>query len=192
MNPFRTGKRYQPLPRIGHDTVIVGDRVYLWGGWHKLVPKVHSSSEKIKSLSVIEVYNLRTGEWGQIPTSGVPPLGVAYHACARVNEDVYYFGGRCGHRGCHHNTLHRLSTVTMKWKDVTPSTSYEECCPMKKAECGMVRFKWRSEDLLLVLGGYGPLPVHRQPQVTYVQKKGKVEYGWTNEIHVFSIQTGKV
>lgn len=183
-------KRYQPLPRLGHSTVVVGDRLYLWGGWHKSVPKIHSSSEKIKVLSLIEVYNLRTGEWCQIPTSGIPPLGVAYYSCANIGDDLYYFGGRCGHDACHHNTIHRLSTVTMKWKDLTPIANVEDG-PMKKAQCGMVGYQWHSEDFLFIFGGYGILPIRHQPQAMYVPKRGKPEYGWTNEVHIFSLQSGK-
>lgn len=186
------GKRYQPLPRVGHDTTVVGDLVYLWGGWHKLVPKVHTSADKVKALSVVEVYNLRTGEWSQLPTSGVPPLGIAYHACTAIQENIYFFGGRCGHSGCHHNSLHRLSTVTMKWKDLTPDVNccYAESGPMKKAQCGMVGFRVKNEDFLLVFGGYGVLPDNQPTEVTYVSKRGKPDYGWTNEAHIFTIQSG--
>lgn len=192
---FFAGKKYQPLPRVGHGMVAVGDRVYLWGGWHKLVPKVHSSSEKIKALSVVEMYNMRSGEWGQIPTSGMPPLGVAYHAVAAIDDDIYYFGGRCGHSGCHHNSLHSLNSVTMKWKEVSShsSTGYKSCSvPMKKAQCGMVAFRWRNEDFLFIFGGYGVLPDHHEPQATYIPKRGKPEYGWTNEAHIYCIQSGKL
>ena len=185
-----TDKRYQPSARVGHTSIVVGDRLYLWGGWHKGVPKQHSNAEKISALSVVEVFNLRTGDWGQIPTSGIPPLGVAYYSCVGVDEDIYYFGGRCGHGGCHHNTIHRLSTVTMKWKDITPPYSQVEEGPMKKAQCGMVYFKWRNEDLLFIMGGYGLLPVRHQPQATYAPKRGNPEYGWTNEGNMFIIKQG--
>lgn len=187
---FHHGKRYQPHPRVGHTTVVIGDRMYLWGGWHKHIPKLHSNAEKIKALSVIDVYNLRTGDWGEIPTSGLPPLGMAYHACVNLGEDLYYFGGRCGHGGCHHNTMHRLSTVTMKWKDVTPPFDQADEGPMKKAQCGMIAFKWRNEEMLFIAGGYGLLPVHRQSEAKYVPKRGKPEYGWTNEGNIFAVKSG--
>lgn len=184
-------KKYQPLPRIGHQTASIGDRIYLWGGWHKHIPKVHTNSDKIKALSVIEVHNLRTGEWGQLPTNGIPPLGVSYHSCTNVGDDLYYFGGRCGHSGCHHDSLYQLNTLTMKWKNVTPLSSSDG--PMKKAQCGMVQFHWRNEDYLFIFGGYGVLPVtNHQPRYTYIAKRGKPEYGWTNECHIFSIQSGLV
>ena len=187
---YSTGKKHQPLPRVGHVTVAIGDRLYLWGGWNKSLPRLHSNSDKISSLSVVDVFNLRTGTWDQIPTGGIPPLGVAYYSCAHVDEDLYYFGGRCGHGGCHHNTIHRLSTVTMKWRDATPSFSESEDSPMKKAQCGMVHLEWKGEDHLLVAGGYGLLPVHHLPNATYVPKRGNPEYGWTNEAHLFNIKTG--
>ena len=163
--------------------------MYLWGGWHKSIPKIHTNSEKLKMLSIVEVFSLRTGEWGQIPTSGLPPLGVAYHACAAVGDMLYYFGGRCGHGGCHHNTMHSLSIMTMRWKDMTPSAAIADKGPMKKAQCGMIAFQWKHEDHLFVFAGYGILPHNHQPKATYISKRGKPEYGWTNEAHVFSIQS---
>ena len=132
---------------------------------------------------------MRTGEWGQLPTSGIPPLGIAYHASTSIGDDIYYFGGRCGHSGCHHDTLYRLNTLTMKWKNMSPSTSSNDG-PMKKAQCAMVGFHWRNEDYLFIFGGYGLLPSNHQPQSTYIPKRGKPEYGWTNECHIFCIQTG--
>ena len=188
-----SGKRYQPTPRLGHTTAVAGDRLYLWAGWQKALPKIHSGAEKLKPTSIVEVFSLKTGEWGQLPTSGIPPLGVAYYACTSIDEDLYYFGGRCGHAGCHHNTLHRLNTVTMRWKEVTPSSSsvLSQTAPMKKAQCGMIAFQWNNRDYLFIAGGYGVLPTHRHSQATYVPKRGKPEYGWTNEAHVFDIHTGE-
>lgn len=185
------GKRYQPLSRVGHHSVVIGDKVYVWGGWNKTIPKQHSTSEKITALSAVEVFNYRTCSWDQVPTTGIPPMGVAYYACSPVDENVYYFGGRCGHGGCHHNTLHRLNTITMKWKDATPPFNQSsEDGPMKKAQCGMVHFKWNNEDLLLIIGGYGLLPPRHQPQATYLPKRGNPEYGWSNECHLFNVEQG--
>lgn len=156
------------------------------------MPKQHSNADKVAALSIVEVFNLRTGNWDQIPTSGMPPLGGAYYACSHVEEDLYYFGGRCGHGGCHHNTIHRLSTVTMKWKDATPPFSQSEEGPMKKAQCGMVHFRpgGKNEDFLFIVGGYGLLPSRHHPQATYVPKRGNPEYGWTNEEHIFNVKQG--
>lgn len=164
-----------------------GDRLYLWAGWQKALPKIHTGGDKFKLTSIIEVFSLRTGEWSQLPTSGIPPLGVAYYACTSIAEDLYYFGGRCGHAGCHHNALHQLNTVTMRWKEMNRSSPL--VAPMKKAQCGMVAFRCNGKDYLLVTGGYGVLPPPPHDS-TYVPKRGKPEYGWTNEAHVFDFSDG--
>ena len=169
---------------------MINEKIYLWGGWEKAFPKTHTSGEKVKLTSVVDVFNFRTGEWSQIPTSGIPPLGVAFYSCASIGEDIFYFGGRCGHDACHHNTLHRLSIITMRWRDITP-TSYTHTGPMKKAQCGMAAFRFKNEDCLFVVGGYGLLPPNHQPQATYQPKRAKPEYGWTNEVHLFSMQSGQ-
>lgn len=186
-----TGKKYQPSPRLGHSTAVSGDRLYLWAGWQKSLPKLHSGGDKHKLTSIIEVFSLKTGEWSQLPTSGIPPLGIAYYACTCIDDDLYYYGGRCGHAGCHHNTLHRLNTVTMRWKEVSPSSSL--IAPMKKAQCGIVSFKDKNKYYLFVAGGYGVLPTssaQSHHDATYIPKRGKPEYGWTNEAHVFDIHEG--
>lgn len=189
---YTVGKKYQPTPRLGHTSVTVGDRLYVWAGWQKNIPKTHSGGDKLKLTAIIEVLSLRTGEWNQLPTGGMPPLGVAYYACTSIEEDLYYFGGRCGHAGCHHNTVNRLNTVTMRWKEMNPSTSSGLMnAPMKKAQCGMISFRSKNKDYLFTVGGYGVLPDRHQPQASYVPKRGKPEYGWTNEAHIFDLQSSK-
>ncbi len=100
-----TGSRYEPSPRFGHSTAVVREKLYLWGGWQKGFPQVHTSQEKTIQTLKIDVMNLHKGEWSQLETYGEPPLGVRGYATAVINDNLYYFGGYCGHEFCRHNTF---------------------------------------------------------------------------------------
>ena len=183
-------EKYEPAPRLGHATACVGNKVYLWAGWQKGLPSEHSSPEKTRLTSVVDVFDLQTGEWKQYPTAGSPPLGVRGYTCATVGTSIYYFGGWCGHDWCRHNTVHRLDTETMTWHDV--KTANPQRAPMKKNSCGMVAFKEGEDDILFVCNGAGLLCSAAQAEALYIPWKDNPDYGWTNEMHLFSIQEGKL
>ena len=150
------------------------------------MPKVHDSHEKLQYLSTIEAFDLETGYWDQLTTSGTPPLGVESYSCVAVKSDLCYFGGGCGHVGCYHNSVHALSTSTLQWRKLAPTTS-EDGAPMKKHGSGMVHFTDEEEDLLFVVGGAGPTTGH-QPGAKYQYGNGYVH---TNEQHIFCLSTSE-
>ena len=168
----------EPAGRCGHSTAVVGEEVYMWAGNQDGLPQVHYSTEKRAFLSSLEVFNVNTGCWEQRTTRGMPPLGVIDYSCVAVRNDLYYFGGWCGHDGCYHNSLHTLSTSTLQWRMLAPTTS-EDGAPMKKRACGVVHFT-DEEDLLLVVGGYGT------PRSSY-QHGVQV----TDEQHIFCLSTSE-
>ena len=131
------------------------------------------------------MYKARSRE--QQTTSETPPLGFYGYACVAVDSDLHYFGGWCGHVGCDHNSVHKLSTPSLQWTVLIPTTT-ESRGPMRKSYCGMVAFKDGEEDFLFMVGGMGPTPSSRQPGAQYEQ-----EYGGTltNEQHIFSLSTSK-
>ena len=102
---------YQPVERNTHSTVQVGDYLYMWGGFQPDLPRVHNNEEKKSFCSVVEVCHLPTGEWVQKPTTGDPPLGVKGYAAAVIRNEIYFYGGDCGHVDdcyeCYHNSLYR-------------------------------------------------------------------------------------
>ena len=116
--------------------------------------EVHDSAEKRQFFSSVEVFDVNTGCWEQRTTRGTPPLGVMGYSCVAVRNELHYFGGYCGHRGCYHNSVHTLSTSTLQWRMLAPSTT-EGGAPMQKNRCGMVHFTYGEEDLLYVVGGQG-------------------------------------
>ena len=42
-------ERYEPLPRWGHTSVIIGDKVYMWGG--RIEDFSESSKKEVRSYS---------------------------------------------------------------------------------------------------------------------------------------------
>ena len=104
---------YQPVERYAHSTVQVGDYLYMWGGVQRDLPRVHNNEKKKSFCSVVEVCHLPTGEWVQKPTTGDPPLGAYQYAAAVIRNEIFFFGGLCGHAVvhhggyCSHNSLYR-------------------------------------------------------------------------------------
>ena len=151
-------------------------------------PLVHDSSEKSEFLSSVDVFQLDCGDWIRQETCGTPPLGVRGYCCAAVGDSLYYFGGFCGHPGCFHNSVHKLSTLSLQWMMLSPSTS-ESGAPMRKSGSGMVAFRDGEEDILCVVAGWGPIPSHCQPRAHY-EATGS-DCILCNEQHMFSLITGE-
>ena len=179
----------EPAGRQEHSTGAVGDHlVYLWGGLQKGMPQVHDSAEKRQFYSSVEVFDVNTGCWEQRTTRGTPPLGVRDYSCVAVRNELHYFGGYCGHDDCYHNSVHTLSTSTLQWRMLAPSTT-EDGAPMQKQHCGMVHFTDGEEDLLYVVGGQGhAVPSSPQHGAQYQPVIGGIR---TNEQHIFSLSTSE-
>ena len=180
--------RYDPTRRNLHKTVVIGGKLYVWAGQIKGLPEVHDCPEKRAVVSSVDVFHLESGDWVQQLTSGTPPLGVWGYACAAVGDELHYFGGYCGHGDCYHNGVHKLSTSSLQWVMLSPTTS-EDGAPMKKACCGMVAFKDGEEDILFVVGGTGTTPSSRQPGAQY--KKVTDILVRCNEQHMFTLSTSE-
>ena len=182
-----TASRYEPTPRYGHTPLLVGGNLYLWGGLMDGMPEVHDSPEKIKFLSSVDVFQVDSGCWIRQVTSGTPPLGASEYSCTAVGDSLYYYGGDCGHYDCFHNSVHQLSTSSLQWMMLSPSTSESEA-PMRKIDCGMVAFRDGEEDILCVVAGCG-VPSYRQPGTQYeVVASG---YTMCNEHHMLNLSTSE-
>ena len=79
---------YKPKGRSHHSSVVIGNKLYNWGGNQDGLPKVHSSEEKRKFLSNINVLHLETGIWHNKPTAGDPHPGVIGYACTAIEKNV--------------------------------------------------------------------------------------------------------
>ena len=121
--------------------------------------------------------------WEQLHTTGIPPLGVEDYASCHFGEDIFYFAGDCGHKGCYHNSLYCLSTETLAWKELF-STSITSG-PMRKACTGLLPF---DGQLLAVAGSGSEAPTNPSPMAKY-SSKGSLVY--TNEHHIFNREKGE-
>ena len=179
--------QYQITERADHDSVLIGDTLYTWGGDRHDIPGVHYSNYKRETTSHIEIYHLHTGQWSTKPTSGKPPLGVAGYSCSAVNDNIYYFGGWCGHDICYHNSLNVLNTATATWKELQPTS--DDIPVMRRGFGGMITIEDDGVHLLMIGGRGGPLPTVKLPITRYVVlPSGRVR---TNEHNIYSISTGK-
>ena len=152
------------------------------------VPEVHDSQGKREFLSSVDVFQSDRGDWIRQKTSGTPPLGVRGYCCAAVGDSLYYFGGYCGHPRCCHNSVHKLSTSSLQWMMLSPSTS-ESGAPMRKMNSGMVAFRDGEEEILCVVAGYVSLtPSHCQPGAQY---EAAPRSTLCNEQHMFSLSTSE-
>ena len=161
----------------------------MWGGNIDGLPKVHDNEVKWRMTSVIDIFHLPTGKWEQRPTNGKPPLGVNSYASTVISNRIYYFGGRCNHDKCRHNSLNSLITDSLTWNELFPTN--QSMGPMMKSSCGMISLTFKKADYLLVVGGIGPHPISPQPGAQYSDKGimgGDVR---TNEHHYYQLSSGK-
>ena len=176
---------YQPPLRGVHSTVVINDKVYMWGGQQKWLSEVHNSVEKKTVTSFIDVFSVADGVWRTQPTTGTPPLGVCGYACTSIKNSIYFFGGYCGHKGCYHNSLYVLDIVSLRWIEISP-TADSDGLPIKKCASGMISF---TSDSVLVVGGRGLATKILQPHSTYVRRHNSEVV--TNEQHVYNFSKGE-
>ena len=98
--------------------------------------------------------------------------------------------GDCYHGTCYHNSIHSLSTSSLHWVELSPTTSEGGPAPMRKSPTGgTVAFKDGEEDILYVVAGIGPTPSYRQPGAQY-EAVGS-DRVICNEQHMFSLSTSE-
>ena len=157
----------------------------MWGGEQPGLPVVHDSEKKRAMCSVMEVCHLASGRWEQKPTTGTPPLGVSGYAAAAIGNEIFYYGGYCGHGGCYHNSLFSFNVDTFNWKELSPTTPHHG--PWMKSRCDMVAVQLDGEDYLVVIGGSGPSDNNtpKQPGAQYDSGDR------CNEIHYYKLSSGQ-
>uniref|UniRef100_A0A1X7TKJ2 Death domain-containing protein n=2 Tax=Amphimedon queenslandica TaxID=400682 RepID=A0A1X7TKJ2_AMPQE len=160
----------------------------MWGGHQLHLPGVHNSEKKKSVCSVVEVCHVPTGVWVQKPTTGDPPLGVYGYAAAVIRNEIFFFGGFCGHHECRHNCLYSFNVDTFNWKELSPTTSHHG--PMMKYFSGMIAIKVNDEDYLVVIGGEGPSSNNTPPQPGAQYRKDRNNH-CCNEVHMYRLKTGE-
>ncbi|KAL1435144.1 hypothetical protein MTO96_011076 [Rhipicephalus appendiculatus] len=88
-------------PRAGvqrpSDFAFLHDMQAPWRGW----------------TNQLVVFNTQTNSWSWPMYKGTAPVARAAHAAARINDQVFVFGGR--HQQSRLNDIHRLDLDTMHW-----------------------------------------------------------------------------
>ena len=183
--------RYEPAPRTQDTKPFVSVVTCTCGRemW-TVCHNVHDSLEKRRFISCVEVFHCESGDW--IHASQQVELlhwECSEYGCTAVGDTLHFFGGWCYHGDSHHNSIHSLSTSSLHWVELSPTTSEGGPAPMRKSGCGTVAFKDGEEDILYVVAGEGPTPSYRQPGAQY-----KATYGdrvRCNEQHMFSLSTSE-
>ena len=181
--------------RYDHTAAVVGEVLYCWGGSQRGLPHVHDSVLKRRYTSTVDTLNLLSGSWSSQITTGTPPLGVRGVPCTTNINNIYYFGGYCGHGYCYHNSLNCLDTSTLQWRELqsTGNNSVN-----KRGYSGMILMESEDEpQQLLIIGGRVLLSTitlrlrlfHHQFQ--YIKLAGEDDDALTNEQNIYNLSTGK-
>ena len=169
----------EPSPRFRHYASSVGGSCLLWGG---CVPGLSPK----KLASTVEIFDPYLEMWEQQATSGDSPPGLVDGACAVLLDQLYSFGGTDG--TSYYNSLHTLDPTSLKWKELPVLN--QGAGPMRKERSGMFAY---SQDRLAMFGGYGiPTgPIQRGAKfIENAKTRYKDGRGWTNELHIFTINEG--
>ena len=174
--------------RAAHRTISVGDSLYVWAGNQDGLPRVHDSEEKRRITSNIQHFTPSTGQWITRGTTGTPPLGVRTYCCTAINDQLYYFGGYCGHDNCHHNSITQLDTVSLQWRELEPTDPTRPV--MRRCGGGMISFEHDGVHHLLMIGGVGSKPAVQLPHYKYIElPSGR----WrTNEHSMYNLSSSKI
>ena len=166
---------YEPSPRFGHYAAAVDGQLYFYSG-----RTVRYTAEKEKLQSLVEVLDPLTETWTQKTTEGDIPPGMYHGACTSTGQDLFTFGGFDGELW--YGDVYRLKPTqnSLRWTRLTSVA--------KKAGCGMVCFNSKH---LLLFAGYGPPPTDIQPGAVFTRNTRFTDVcGWTNELHLFDLDTG--
>ena len=159
----------------------------MWAGLQDGLPYVHDSEEKRKFTSNIQHFTPSTGQWVSRATTGTPPLGVREYFCTAIDDQLYYFGGWCGHDNCYHNTITQLDTVSLQWRELEPTDATRPV--MRRANGGMISLEHDGVHHLLMIGGYGPKPAVQLPHYKYILLPNRM---WrTNEHSIYNLSSSK-
>ena len=178
----------RPRKRAHHCAVSIDHSLYVWAGHHNKLPSVHGGAEKRRTTSNIQHFTPSTGQWISRDTTGTPPLGIIAYCCTAINDQLYYFGGECGHDDCYHNSITQLDTVSLQWRELEPTDATRPV--MRRGSGGMISFKDNGIHHLLMIGGYGSKPAVQLPHYKYIEFTSR---RWrTNEHSMYNLSSSKI
>lgn len=106
--PVTSGQ--QPNPTDGHSACVIGDYMYIFGGFEEDIKSYSNNTFRI---------NLTTFQWEALYTMGCPPSKRDFHTASVIGNHMYIFGGRNGEDSddfeVYTNEIMYLDTNSMKW-----------------------------------------------------------------------------
>ena len=176
---------YEPDARYSHCSSLVTDA----GKWITYGGYIKSGKQQYAQLSpeFVEVFDITDRRWKQEIIAGasyaplLPTIGVA---TASIGYSIYYFGGSNG-QGIWSYELHCLDTRTNRRSKLTPKSQW--LSPMAKRRAVMITYG----TLLVIYGGYGPLPAIRHPNVQYEEHQIYQRMCLTNELVCYDSRQSK-
>ena len=139
----------------------------MWGG--------HGDTEP----NTVHIYSVNTETWMREFTKGPhPPAGLENGGCSLAGQHIYLYGGHDG--SSRSGSLYQLNSDNWSWSELSNCSAGGLG---RKSGCGMIIYK---DQLVLVGGcyGYNKGPDSKQPGSRY-------EGGYNNELHCYSLTTGK-
>ena len=167
---------FQPIIGANYPCCIVHEgRLYLVGG---------------RSQHQLDVFDFVKFEWSSIKTVGTGPECFEGASAAVIGDLLYVFGGR-GKLFCSADVYQlNLLGVDFKWKKLIATESDD--IPHQKFGAGMVDY---DNQWLCVMGGYcgnyRPVDLKRQQGALYHFDAIRDWRCWTNEFHIFHIESCK-
>ncbi|CAF3025275.1 unnamed protein product [Rotaria socialis] len=134
-----------PQPRSLHSSVIIGHRMYIFGGWVPLISsdknEQHTNEKEWKCTNTLAAVNLETNTWellGQECLDENVPRARAGHCAVSVNTRMYIWSGRDGYRKAWNNQV----CCKDLWCLETASPGEPEKVQLLKAGIGNLEITW--------------------------------------------------
>ncbi|XP_019852406.1 PREDICTED: uncharacterized protein LOC109582195 [Amphimedon queenslandica] len=137
--------------------------------------------------SILQLFTPSTGQWITRGTTGTPPLGVMQYSCTAINDQLYYFGGWCGHGDCLHNSITQLDTISLQWRELEPTDATRPV--MMRGYGGMISIEHDGIHHLLMIGGMGSKPAVQLPHNRYIKLSSA--HWCTNEHSMYNLSSRK-
>ncbi|XP_055492259.1 kelch domain-containing protein 3 isoform X3 [Leucoraja erinacea] len=126
-----------------HSATVLGSRMYVFGGRADRFGPFHSNNEIY--CNRIEVFDMETNHWLELPTAQLLPEGRRSHSAFAYNSELYIFGGYNARLDRHFNDLWKYNPETAMWRKVEPKGKGP--CPRRRQCCCMVG------DKVILFGG---------------------------------------
>lgn len=100
-----------PLPRSLHTATVIGNHMYVYGGWVPLVPdesKLATHEKEWKCTNTLASLNLDTMTWDNVETEKMDdniPRARAGHSAVAIQTRLYIWSGRDGYRKTWNNQI---------------------------------------------------------------------------------------